>query len=711
MFINSIFLPKNHSDQTPPEGADVKSGDFSHLFSNVYRIIEDVQEDNVSIQTEEFTNDFDTEVHEELLKVSLHSDNSSNLDIKNISMMVSSCLSKICEQENGVDIKDGKNVGMKKSFPKYFSLNKNELINEIKQIHHTLKNSMQGSSGKVEISLIANDQSRGINLSNINTKELENWITQESKLNKEFEILIKSGKMAIPDEIKPSLKENVLMMKSEDTIKSDSSKSINKINPEILSSTKTASDNKEVQLKQVLVAGIKTNTNEVKQKDGGLILKDNLIKEDKTTESAQKLNAANKKSEVIVNYKNQDQNSSTSIEKNGNHSKKELDDLIKKTNVKQIDINVQKITQTNKANIQKIQSQLQSDLFISKEILPNNFSSELVNGKEKLKSSNNTVILNSEQSVNKENVDLMLRRVNSKIPPLEVLTDESNNIDDSKKSIVQNKNHKIVDDSVKNKSNGDNNVWVKVSLEKTEFENSKEIKNQTSQQNKITIDKDINGEFDQNTNTGKESNSNNTKQTNTTVDLSQNNSQKISEGNQSIKSQVDLVSSIKPEIKIENGQTKSASITDTTKFISHNAEMIEKIKIISSGEMLREVYKVFESGEKQSIVLRLTPKELGSIKIMLDSIDNVLSAKVEVQNESVGQMIKNNVEQLKQSLLQNGVHLNSINISYHNSEQKQSGFQNQKKKTPSFKLNDDIETVDESVITKRMGYNTYEYLA
>ena len=94
-----------------------------------------------------------------------------------------------------------------------------------------------------------------------------------------------------------------------------------------------------------------------------------------------------------------------------------------------------------------------------------------------------------------------------------------------------------------------------------------------------------------------------------------------------------------------------------------------------------------------------------------DSIDNVLSAKVEVQNESVGQMIKNNVEQLKQSLLQNGVHLNSINISYHNSEQKQSGFQNQKKKTPSFKLNDDIETVDESVITKRMGYNTYEYLA
>ncbi len=127
--------------------------------------------------------------------------------------------------------------------------------------------------------------------------------------------------------------------------------------------------------------------------------------------------------------------------------------------------------------------------------------------------------------------------------------------------------------------------------------------------------------------------------------------------------------------------------------------MVEKIKVISSGEMVREIYKVFESGEKQSIVLKLVPKELGSVKIMLDTIDNVLTAKVEVENETVGHIIRNNVDQLKQNLLQSGVNVNSINISYHNSDQKQHGFNNQKRKNPAYLPDTDIEEVDESIVS------------
>jgi flagellar hook-length control protein FliK len=139
--------------------------------------------------------------------------------------------------------------------------------------------------------------------------------------------------------------------------------------------------------------------------------------------------------------------------------------------------------------------------------------------------------------------------------------------------------------------------------------------------------------------------------------------------------------------------------------------MVEKVKIISSGEMVREVYKVLESGEKQSIVLRLVPKELGAIKVMLDTVDNVLTAKVEVENETVGSVIRNNVEQLKHNLAQSGVHVNSINISYHNSDQKQNGFNNQKRKNPSFQQKDEIEELDEKLVAKKFGYNTYEFLA
>ncbi len=50
MFINSIFLPKNISDQTLPEGIAGKIGNFSHLFSNVFRIVKDEQEGTVPFQ-------------------------------------------------------------------------------------------------------------------------------------------------------------------------------------------------------------------------------------------------------------------------------------------------------------------------------------------------------------------------------------------------------------------------------------------------------------------------------------------------------------------------------------------------------------------------------------------------------------------------------------------------------------------------------------
>jgi len=84
---------------------------------------------------------------------------------------------------------------------------------------------------------------------------------------------------------------------------------------------------------------------------------------------------------------------------------------------------------------------------------------------------------------------------------------------------------------------------------------------------------------------------------------------------------------------------------------------------------------------------------------------------VEVENETVGHIVRNNVEQLKHNLMQSGVHVNSINIYYHNSDQKQHGFNNQKRKNSGSLPENDIEEVDESIVSKKMGYNTYEYLA
>ena len=167
---------------------------------------------------------------------------------------------------------------------------------------------------------------------------------------------------------------------------------------------------------------------------------------------------------------------------------------------------------------------------------------------------------------------------------------------------------------------------------------------------------------------------------------------------------------IKIETPAGTVQLKQLVVEDK-KTVSKTPQVIEKTKVLSANELLKEVYKVFEAGEKQSVVLKLIPKELGAIKITLDTIDNTLNAKVEVNNESVGHLMRNNVESLKQNLLQNGVQVNSINISFSGSEQKQSGLNHQKRRSQNFRFDNDIEINEETILPKRMGYNTYEFLA
>lgn len=323
-------------------------------------------------------------------------------------------------------------------------------------------------------------------------------------------------------------------------------------------------------------------------------------------------------------------------------------------------------------------------------------------------------------------VDFMQRRVYSQIPPLEVIAEDIK-VKDIKNSVLnsetnKNENTQVIDKPVKTSQNAigqkpgeDEQVWVKVSLEKNENEKISDDIKLASRNSKITIDTNTDKtgkDSDQNNFSEKESKENQKiKPQIVSAENNRSTEQKAVVQNHNESNQPGNNVSVKPEIKIEHNAFKPELHNENTNLSSRAAEMVEKVKVISSGEMLREVYKVFESGEKQSIVLRLVPKELGAVKVMLDTVDNVLSAKVEVENENVGQVIKNNVEQLKQNLLQSGVNVNSINISYHNQEHRQHGFNNQKKRNPSYLPENDIEEIDESISTKKMGYNTYEFLA
>lgn len=169
---------------------------------------------------------------------------------------------------------------------------------------------------------------------------------------------------------------------------------------------------------------------------------------------------------------------------------------------------------------------------------------------------------------------------------------------------------------------------------------------------------------------------------------------------------------ISKEIKIEQ-KTLTETIRQTSPQLDKNNYDVksEKVRTFQPQEVLKEVHRIIESSERQTAILKLVPKELGTVKIVLDTIDNSLTARIEVENETVGLVVRNNIEQLKHSLAQSGVNLGSISIALANSDHKQSNNSNSRRKSNSALYAKNIDKAEEKQSTRNLGYNTYEYLA
>lgn len=1053
MFINSIFLPKNISDHTLSEGISGNIGDFSHLFSNVFHIVNDEQESATPIKLLNVETDSDTNTQNQLLTISLLSDNKLTQENTSISMLVSLFMSKIKPGEDVPELADANKVKVSEKTPKYFSLNKNELIKEIKNIIASLKNGDEKNLKNVEISLIANGNAIKINYLTTNIADLENWISEQTQTNSDFELVVKTNQDKLAVDVEQIKNENtstdkpneIISIIKDDSVKPEItsfdrknivnttlvSKSVNSyqgVLQEPIKGSKPTVQIIEKQSDDLEISAFKTKTGkpvfvDLKTESNNFVSENNLelksgfgkefspkmlneiipelkaatqsgvekstVQSSKNIQSeylvspqvklsnvksqiksddlninpdTKKIFSAKSKSELneneiiqpakTISVKSNQKFNSISLNHTTTEEKVVLSDLMDKTNVKEINVNLQTIFKTSgiknsrilrsenpepfivknnslneKAIIdkdvvrksfvynddngkvitnsitQKINNNgHQQELFSDKEFIENETNYLLKNdsvktnvetfksGKEFIVSNNdtetnnrsnnlekdksivndplrnkevqtqvdfksnlhktlnkfefvsnenvdvqnpkaaegiknnltatikneiesinvqvskndfanrqkpdevksNTKITNSEIETEKRQInstlkdstkvnvkepvketlkdtllvkndkeqkvidsskndfvepyenetvlknqleiknvkiDFMQRRIYSQIPKLEVIADnaEVKNVNSTKSVDLNAESNtteevQLLDEPIKSvlnpteaKPKNDKQVWVKVSLEKNDNEFVSEVRKSAHQQSKITIDantENVKKDFTPNSNSEKESRENpKQKQQTVSVEASQSSEQKPVVQNQTTTNQNETSLSVKPDLKTDHNGFKSELQNHETKYKSRQAEMVERVKVISSGEMVREVYKVLENGEKQSIVLKLVPKELGAIKVMLDTIDSVLTAKVEVENESVGTVIRNNVEQLKHNLAQNGVQVNSINISYHNSDQKQHGFNNQKRKNPAYIENSELEEVDETIVTKKMGYNTYEFLA
>ena len=120
MFINSIFLPKTISDQNMPPDISGKIGNFSHLFSNVFRIVKDDQENPAPFQLANISSEVTSNTQNELLKVSLLSDSKINLDNQNISLIVTAFLTKLNPGELNEALPDADKLKVDAKIPKIF---------------------------------------------------------------------------------------------------------------------------------------------------------------------------------------------------------------------------------------------------------------------------------------------------------------------------------------------------------------------------------------------------------------------------------------------------------------------------------------------------------------------------------------------------------------------------------------------------------------
>ncbi|MDQ7817309.1 MAG: flagellar hook-length control protein FliK [Melioribacteraceae bacterium] len=190
---------------------------------------------------------------------------------------------------------------------------------------------------------------------------------------------------------------------------------------------------------------------------------------------------------------------------------------------------------------------------------------------------------------------------------------------------------------------------------------------------------------------------------------------KISEESENQDSKTGLVKESVKQTEFQNHSEFNKKIDQvdklTHKIVSDASAFTETVKKVKSSEVVSEINKYLLSNEKQSVTFQLTPKNLGTVKLIVDYVDNQLSANIEVENEQVKQTVQSNLDQLRNTLQNNGIQLSNINVSLSNGEPKAQKQFSQKRK--NFGGSSELKVGQKNDLSgkKKMGYNTYEYLA
>ena len=148
------------------------------------------------------------------------------------------------------------------------------------------------------------------------------------------------------------------------------------------------------------------------------------------------------------------------------------------------------------------------------------------------------------------------------------------------------------------------------------------------------------------------------------------------------------------------------------KVYSSAKQFADTVKVVDRSYLMKELESVIKSSDKKNVKFDLYPEKLGSVKVSLDVTDKMVTAKIQVANEAVRQIILSQADVLKSSLIQSGIQLAGLNVSVNSSGDRPQ----QNIKTKKREINFDKKAVAKDTPTKRnsvknLGYNTYDYIA
>lgn len=146
-----------------------------------------------------------------------------------------------------------------------------------------------------------------------------------------------------------------------------------------------------------------------------------------------------------------------------------------------------------------------------------------------------------------------------------------------------------------------------------------------------------------------------------------------------------------------------------TKSSAASASNNVHIKTVHIKNIEPEIIRIVEKGDSKTLELQLIPKEFGKVKVLINSVNKVISLNIEVENETVKEALQASLANLSAKFSNDNLILNSISIHVMTKEGKQDVHLLQKRKV--YKAASTVEqNKSEPAMPKNLGYNTYDYI-